>query len=341
MKDFSRINRNGFFLAVLLCLLFGCTIIQSSDITSLDQLNKLTVKSIDITENLSTQSLTATATLVDSIMNAPVFIDINNTINGTVAKQTKITWPAVTSDSKLKFRSGVTTGIVIKNTYYQNGMPRHSFIYGNNLLKEWYSFYYDINFNLTNVRSRIFASPDTAVYRDSLIYNTSGFQSWYVSSIVRKSPYNPSKAGTINFTYSQYSPYVSLNGPVQYAGLQYNPSNQNCPNGTSIDNCFGSSFIDNASPNSSSSYVINTSQVGNLLNLLSIADLKINNNGGAPRNYDTYYFHPLMLMRNLFSHGNFLLTIYMIDWWQPGQPVSGPTNFTKNETVTFNFNYGQ
>lgn len=56
------------------------------------------------------------------------------------------------------------------------------------------------------------------------------------------------------------------------------------------------------------------------------------------RDYDTYYFHPLMILRNQVPLGNYLFVIYAIDWLEPG-PALSQTNFTRNEFVTFNLIY--
>jgi hypothetical protein len=75
---------------------------------------------------------------------------------------------------------------------------------------------------------------------------------------------------------------------------------------------------------------------------IEISDTKINNNGGGGccRNYDTYYFHPSMLLGEKLTGDMMLLHIYMLDWWQPGPELTGNSNFTMNEAVKINFNYG-
>lgn len=342
MKNFRFVC---LFLVTLFGVLYSCTIVQNSDITSLSQLNSLSIKSIDIIQNLDSLNLTSSATVIDSVVSSLVTIDINNKINGTVTKLTKITWPTVNPKSKLKFRSGVTSGIQVRNYFFQNGLPRSSQVVANNQLKEWFTFYYDNNWQLTNFRSRIYTStaPDTTVYRDSLIYNSSSSYIGYIGSLVRKAPYTPSQSGTINFPYATYGSDIGLGGGnVTYLGYNYGFGNCLCPNnsGNSCSGCTVSS-----GNNSNSSFIVKPLQVGALLSQLQIEDVKVHNNsscqnaGGGGTNYDTYYFHPLMLMRSLFSHGDALLNIYSIDWWQPGPQISSPLN--NNETVTFNFNYGQ
>jgi len=339
----------GGVLLGLCCILFACTIIQSNDITSLSQLNNLNLNSIVIAQNLDSGSLTSTAILIDSVMNEPVKIDVNSTINGNVTKQVKINWPSVASNSKLKFKSGITSGIVIKNTYYQNGMPRASLVYENDQLKEAYTFFYNNNGQLTNFVSKIYTTPSPTLYSDTLIYNSSGVALGYVGSIVRKTS-SSNTVTTIIFPYTTYgnSSNVGLgtgqgggNNPT-YQGYNYGFGNCLCGNNAG-NSCSGCSI--SFGNGSSSNFIISPLQVGRLMNQLQIEDVKITSNSncggsGSPTSYDTYYFHPLMLMRGLFIHGDALLNIYSIDWWHPGHAINS-SNFTMNETVTFNFNYGQ
>ncbi|MBS1680582.1 MAG: hypothetical protein JST48_02625 [Bacteroidetes bacterium] len=336
-------------LLTLGSLLMGlsCSIVKDSDVTSLDQLNQLKLSGIEIVQDLNTASpQTYSVNVTDSLYQTPVSvpIDINNKINGSVVKQTTLEWP-VFSKTKMIFRSKISSGgIEIKNYFYTNGRPRSSTVYQNNKLKEWYSFYYDINWKLTNIRSRVYTSipsADTTIYKDSLIYNSSG----YVASLVRKSPTTPSKAGTLNLSYQTYSsnsaPALGGN-PLSYSGYNYSYSNCNCPNGSS-GNCFGANLMAN-NGSFNARYIISSSQTSTIITQLQFEDIK-NNGGncggsnGSPTDYDTYYFHPLMLLRGLFTHGDILLNIYAVDWWQPGSPTNNNPN--KNETVTFNFKYAR
>lgn len=334
--------KNSSAIGVLL-LIISCSIIKDSDVTSLDQLNKLKLSSIDIVQDLSGTVSTGKAVVTDSIYGTPatagVFIDINNLITGSVTKQTSITWPLFTK-TKMLFRSKITsTGIVIKNYFYQNGAPRSCTVYQNRQLKEWYSFYYNNSWKLTNIRSRIYSSvptADTTIYRDSLIYNSSG----YISSMVRKSPTTPSKVAMINFTYQQYGSNSSLQlggTTFSYSGYNYFYSNCNCPN-NSGNACSGA---DAQVSNLSARFIATGAQLSSIVTQLKIDDIK-NTGGncggsGGPSDYDTYYYHPLMLLRGSFTHGDILLNIYAIDWWQPGGQIS--SNPSSNQNVTFNFNY--
>jgi hypothetical protein len=341
-------------LGILYLVLISCTIVKDSDITSLDQLNKLKLSSIEIKQSLSGlgsgQSLTGIAAITDSAVNIPQTIDINATINSTLTKLTRINWPTVPSNSKLKFRSGATSGITIATYYFQNGMPRSTSVLVNGQLKEWYTPFYNANWQLTNFRSRIYNTADTIVYRDSLTYYTSGFEQGYVGSIVRQTNQTAaSKAGTIAFHYVNYGSNnniglgSNIGNNVVYAGYNYDYGNCLCPNnsGNSCTGCtlsFGSG--------NTSHFIATPLQISTLLSQLQIEDIKISNssscNSGSPStNYDTYYFHPLMLTMGLYPHGNLLLDIYSIDWWQPGSTTAGINITSPTETVTFNFNYGK
>ena len=60
------------------------------------------------------------------------------------------------------------------------------------------------------------------------------------------------------------------------------------------------------------------------------------------RELDSYYLHPLMILRDVVPQGGTLLWVYAVDWWKPGTAqVQLGNNFTKNDVVQLNFNYAQ
>jgi hypothetical protein len=346
--------KNQVTFGVFLLVLISCTIVKDSDVTSLDQLNNLKLTSIEIVQNLNSGASSTKAVVEDSLYKTAVqaTIDIDGKISGLVAKQTSIIWPVI-AKTKMIFRSKVSsTGIVIKNNFYQNGKPRSSSVYENGQLKEWYSFYYDNNYKLTYLRSRIYLSvpkADTIITKDSLIYGTSGIELGHITGIFRKFPVTNSSV-TIHFPYTNtYGGNVNLGvsnsggGNTTYGSYQYNYGNCLCPS-NSNNSCFGCDAQLSSSQGSSptSHYLIEGQQVSNLLSQLEITDVKVNTNGscgqsGSATNYDTYYYHPLMLLRGFFTYGDILLNIYAIDWLSPGSTTS--INVSINETVTLNFNY--
>jgi len=347
--------KNQTVTGLLLLVLISCTMIKDSDVTSLDQLNNLKLTSIEIVQNLNSGASSSNAIVQDSLYKTPVqaTIDINGKISGSVVKQTSITWPVI-AKPKMIFRSKVfSTGIVIKNYFYQNGKPRSSTVYQNGQLKEWYSFYYDNNYKLTNLRSRIYLSvpaADTIITKDSLIYGISGIELGHVTSILRKLPITNASPVTIHFPYTNtYGGNINLGisnsggSNTTYGSYQYNYGNCLCPN-NSNNSCFGCDAQLSTSQGSSptSHYLIEGQQLSNLLSQLKIIDVKVNTNGscgqsGSATNYDTYYYHPLMLLQAWFTYGDILLNIYAIDWLEPGSTTS--INVSNNETITFNFNY--
>ncbi len=339
---------SAFGTIVSVYILLSCSVVKDSDVTSLDQLNNLKLASIEIIQNLKGSASSSTAPVVDSLYNTPssTTIDVSGLINGLVVKQTTMAWPAF-AKTKMQFRSKITAGILIKNYFYQNGKPRASAVYQNNKLKELYSFYYDKNYNLLNIYSRVFTSITAAdTVRDSLVYSPGG----YLKQIIRKSATTPSKAGTINFSYTKYSNYSdstlgtggnsSLPNPT-YGSYQYIYGNCFCPNSNG-NSCFGCDAQINSS---ASHYLIQNLQVSTIVTQLQFEDVKIINAGSCGRlqgstDFDTYYFHPLMILKGLFARGDILLNIYAIDWWQPGAVITS-SSFTTNETVTLNFNYAR
>ncbi|HTH56091.1 MAG TPA: hypothetical protein VL728_08585 [Cyclobacteriaceae bacterium] len=335
-----RSSKVGFPL--LLIIGFSCSIIKDSDITSLSQLNQLRLSGIDVTQNLATTIVpTATIAVTDSIYKTPITttIDLNNKINGTIVRQSIFTWPVFTK-TKMIFRSKISsTGIVIRTSFYDNGNPRGTTVSQNNQLKEWYSYLYNSQWRVTNVISRVFAT-DTTVYNDSLIYNTQG----YVSTLLRRSKGAP--LVTLNFQYQTYSSnsLPQLGGSssaVQYNGYNYNYGNCNCPS-SSGNSCSGADLNTN-SGQLNARYIITGAQTNSILTQLEIDDIKTGGgncgNSGNTGAYDTYYFHPLMINRGYFTHGDILLNIYSIDWWLPGAVTTGGP--TTNEGITFKFNYAR
>lgn len=339
-----RSSKVGFPL--LLIIGISCSIIKDSDVTSLAQLNGLKMTSIDVTQNLATTVVpTSTITVTDSAYQTPVTttIDLYGKVSGTVVRQRFFTWP-IFAKTKMLFRSKISsTGIVIRTGFYENGNPRGTTVSQNNQLKEWYSYIYDNKWKLTNIISRVYASipaADTTVYNDSLIYNSAG----YVSTLMRRS--RGTSVATLNFQYQTYSGngLPQLGGgssPVQYGGYNYNYGNCNCPN-SSGNSCSGADLnANNGSLNAR--YIITGAQTSSILTQLQIEDIKTNGgncgNSGNTGAYDTYYFHPLMIFRGYFTHGDILLNIYSIDWWQPGAATTGGP--TTNEGITFKFNYAK
>jgi hypothetical protein len=58
-------------------------------------------------------------------------------------------------------------------------------------------------------------------------------------------------------------------------------------------------------------------------------------NNQCSQGNDTYYLHPLMVLKDQFNSGDVLLFMYMVDWWQPLSQVES----TSDEKVTFTFEY--
>jgi hypothetical protein len=321
----------------------GCSIVKDSDVTSIDQLNSLKLRSIEIIQSLSSSPLSNTATIIDSAANSPVTIDFAKSIPGTIVNFQLIKWPNVPTNSKLQFSSGVTSGITLSISFYQNGLPRTTAVYQNGIPVEVYKFLYNQNWQVTHLvtTDSIISASNTVYYRDSLVYNSSGL----VASLIRI--YSKTSHTTLNYAYSQYGNNTNLGGSsVSYGSLNYFFGNCLCP-GNSDGSCFGcSSNSTSGGGNTQSNYIIQQNQTLDLLSQLTIEDVKITNGSncgsgsGAGTNYDTYYFHPLMILKNKFSHGDVLLNIYSIDWWKQGAPLS-QTNYKGNESISLNFNYAQ
>ena len=308
-------------------LTFSCTIIQDSDITAETQLSKLKLRGIEIKQQTSLGNSSTVATLLyDSSVN------ITDAATGAkLTRKLRFSLPPL-GDRKMKLKSGVAVKTELQVYYMDDGQPYTVKIFQGDSTVEQYRFRYDsytstrkVN-KIVTVLDPVDNLPATYTSVDNLTYSGSN-----VSSILR----NPGSATptTINISYEGSGTGFRVSTFV-YQGTNYSNSQGNCPNGASFDSCTGYNTVGNGN----SSYTISVAQNATTLSQILLEDNKING-GGSGRDYDTYFFHPLLFLRNQVGQGNYLLVIYMMDWWKLGVPISNP-NFTRNETVSINLKYG-
>ncbi len=324
MNTFKTIFHKPLWLFVFV-LNFSCTIIQDSDIITEAQLSKLKIKGIEILQQTSKGSASTVATLLyDSTVNIT-----DATTGAKLTRKIRFSLPPL-GTLKMKLKSGVNGKTELQVYYMDDGQPYTVRIFQGDSTVEQYRFRYDaytgtrkVN-KFTTILDPVDNLPATYTSVDNLTYTGST-----ISSILRNP--NSTTPTTIPIT------YTSGPGPgFTYKNITYQSGQANCPNMSSFDSCTGYSTINTGS--GSSSYTISVVQTSNSLNQILLEDNKING-GGSSRDYDTYYFHPLMFLRNQVGQGNYMLVIYMMDWWQLGASVNNP-NFSSNETVSINFNYG-
>jgi hypothetical protein len=122
--------------AAFTVLFLSCTILEDTDVTTADELQKLKLTSIEITETLNGITNTQTAKVAEEI--------INETLpNGAIlAKRKTISWPTFTNP-KFQFRSGVTKDITLVSEYLYNGKIKFWHVYSSGVEAEKYEFLYD------------------------------------------------------------------------------------------------------------------------------------------------------------------------------------------------------
>jgi hypothetical protein len=309
--------------AFALCCL-SCTIIEDNDILTSDQLDDLKLTAIDIIQETAAKNSTSTIRIVtDSAMNL-------STSYGTVTRYVEMEMDGFTS-GKLKFRSGVTGKITLYQTYLSGGRPNTFGIIKNDVIVELYRYRYSTNNQLKRIN--FFLGEDDLIYSDSMIYNSTG----NISSMVREAPTEPGMNGTITMEYGGGNPVTVSR--VRVGSLQFDQNNGNCPNNSSLQSCISYYRIINGQSgnNGSTSVMIKNDRGISLLNEVSIEDIRFDN-GTTGQEADSYFFHPIMLNKQELELGDDLMSIYMIDWWDPQSYITGSP--IQNERVRFKYNYG-
>ncbi len=306
-----------FLSFIFLALIFSCSIIEDSDITSQKELDNLKFKSIEIKQQTNSGNSTVVARVTtDSVINISVPAGILN-------RTLWMDWPALGS-KKMKLRSGFTAAFKSYTSFLESGKPWTFYLFDNDTtVFEIYRFRYDVSGRLSNIITNV-GGPAT---NDTLIYGNPDNES-EVTSIIRRST-DTSKAGTFSITAGSLYNLQSFN----FKGTTYQKPNSN----ESSFYSYGATFP----PNDGLLEVTDFQKQS-----LSLID-RNNVSGNCRCNVwiDAFYFHPLMILKDQLVYedqyemrelGNALLFIYMVDWWQP---VSTQES-TKDESVTFNFKYG-
>jgi len=335
--DFARWFSTFRSMGWLFVLMFSCTIIDDSDITSQEELDNLRLKSIEIKQETNSGSSTIVAKVTtDSVINV-------STPNGILKRTVWMDWPAL-GNHKLKLKSGITTAFKTYTSYLESGKPYTFYIFNSDsVLLELYRFRYDANGRLNKIITIVpFVDGGPATSNDTLIYETT---SGILSSVIRRSA-DPSKEGTFtNITYQNgnMNPSSDKLDRFTFQGTRYgNPCQSGCGNyyyaaeGAAPPNGGRQLFGEMAVTNSQREYLSMKDRNSNI---------SLSGCSGYPCGIwiDTFYFHPLMLLTNqIFKSGSFeelsgdeLLFIYMVDWWQPVSTQESPND----EKVTFSFKY--
>jgi hypothetical protein len=309
----------------------SCTIIEDSDITSKEELAQLKLKSVDIVQETASGTTTLAAKVTtDEEVSIPV-------PNGVITRTVWMDWPAF-GNKKLKLKGGYTGAIKTYVSYLSNGLPYTFSIYDKDttVLLELYRFRYSSNGKLSNILTNVpYVEGGAVTSRDTLIYANSSHPT-ELTSIIRNPKSTPITFALVSSGGSVYSNSWTFD-------FQGNRYAKNCQQ-PDCGGTWGGNYDVFPTSNGFPTGVMNLSSFEK--DYLSIEDFNtIDQNfcGGSTCSawIDTFYFHPLMVLKDDFvfadqaDWGEMLLFIYMVDWWKPtGGQVS-----TTNEKVMLNFNY--
>lgn len=313
---------------ILAAFIFSCTIIEDSDITSEEELISLQFESIDITQETTSGTSTSTARVTSEN-------DVNIAVpGGKLTRTVYMDWPAFGANSKLKLRDGTTTTFRTYVSFLESGKPWTFTVFSSgpdSTLLELYSFRYNSSGRLASIITRApYVAGGPATSNDTLIYSASG----QVVTFTRKFPATGTTSSSSNINYHTSGNAYSLN-QFTFLGLQY----QTRCEGSGCPYWGGNFHVTPSSPsNGFPTGVMNLSTAAKAS--LSFQDFNSIDqsfcNGNTCNAWvDTFYLHPLMILKDQYKDGDDLLFIYMVDWWKP----SGAQLSTKNEKVTLSLNY--
>lgn len=293
---------------IVMSAFFSCSILNDSDIVTVDDLDKLRLKTIVIIQELENNEHRSEIALVtDSTLNITFSL-------GKLTKQTKILWPAVTKGSKLKFRSAVTSNITIKNRYFADGKIRSSWVFSRDSIREQYYFKYNLQSKLITLSTFITEKSTSYNTNDTLIYSAKG-DAW---SATRNSPQPGRRAifgGELLSNQScQLMQVFKVSGNVTGAiEKQYNYCDKN-------------NFYIYPSGESADFYTIGD----NLLEEVYIGNRRKDSDTNCCG--DQYYFHPFLLLPVDYR----LRIMYAPDWWEV---KNGTNSNEKDQSVKLEFKY--
>ncbi len=313
-----------FYRSIWLLLIFSCTIIEDTDLITPADFEKIKLRQIDIEQDAGNVKSVANIKLEwDSAANTPV-------PGGTVTRRTLWTLTNF-KGRKLKFRSGTYTNLQVYIAFFSGDRPYTLILYNNDVVVELYRFRYNDEGQLARVV--FFLDPEQLVTRDTILY-----ESGKIASIERVEN-TPTPGG--NITVNDY-----INGPPEMVNSFRNsvyqftsPGQGNCPNNTPRDVCF--SFYRMPILGGGQSEQVNFYNETSLgvFNSFKLQEQRFNM-PSSNREPDTYYFHPLMILKTYFENGDDLVVLYMVDWYAPGAPQNGNSSSSFDEYVKFNFVYG-
>lgn len=306
----------------LLTLLFSCSILDDSDITSYAEIRNLKLKGITFTQILKGVPYSRGIPATDSSLNISFSL-------GKLTRQTKLTWGYVdsygNSSSKFRFKSGATSNITIVNRYFDNGNLRSSWVYSGSTIRELYYFTYTSLGKIQTVSRTLYTDPidlsvKTTSY-DSIIYDAGGK---FFGFAIRNSN-DATKRGV--FTAEPISP-----NPCELVWVFKRSANS----GLGIpavdkeyDYCGPTNFYIYPGGQTADFHSIGS----DLLEELYMGDRITDSDKKCCS--DIYYYHPILFSPVAIQYKN----MYAIDWWEEVTPTGQQA--PKDESVQFNFLYEQ
>jgi len=329
-----RLKNIGIIFSFVTAL--SCTIVKDSDITSISQLNSLSLKSFEIVQNSKAGNSTSLAVLkYDSTVNK-----ISKSTGAHVSRVKGFTLPAL-GNYKMKLKSGVNAATEIKIVYKDNGSLNDCIIYQGNSPVESYLFFYNTNNQLikvSTVLSPTAGNVPTYETVDLLTFGATG--DVYPSTITRSSTYDATLTGTYTVcqncsgsgSSSQSVNQLTFNqGQSQVYQLSFNSGSGNCSSNGYYPYSCGS--INKTNSNGGGGQNGNQNQLSFINNFTF--NKTIQTSLTSISNTDTYYFHPLLILKDVVPQGDFYFWFYSVDWFQTaGSPFS-------SDMVKINFNYGK
>ena len=330
-----RLKNIGIIFSFVTAL--SCTIVKDSDITSISQLNSLSLKSFEIVQNSQAgNSITLATSKYDSVVNR-----ISAGTGAHISRVKGFALPAL-GNYKMKLKSGVNAATEIKIAYKDNGMLNACIIYQGDSTIESYLFFYNTSNQLIKV-STVLNPIDSKVpihkTLDILAFGATG--DVYPSTITRSSTYDATLTGTYTVcqncsgsgSSSQSVNQLSFQqGQSQTYQLNFNSGGGNCSSNGYYPYSCGS--INKTNSNGGGGQNGNQNQLSFINNFTF--NKTIQTSLASISNTDTYYFHPLLILKDVVPQGDFYFWFYSVDWFQTaGSP------FSNSDMVKINFNYGK
>lgn len=329
---------------LLLIIGISCSIIKDSDIASLDEFNKLKLTSFDIIENDGNVSTYHAALKYDSVQN---FTTLSAFGSYHITRLVAYSLPSL-GGRKLQVLGNNITGQNYSNTirvyYRSDGKPyRLEILAGaKDSVVAFYRFLYYSSGQLASLTTNINPiddKPSILHTKDTLFYSSTSTSSSAnnLSGITRRAGSGP-VAFSIQYAnctncggsgINQFSP-TGANGQDSYQ-IQ---SGSNCNNEGGAAYSCGTLQYNIQNPNGPYPQV--QIQVLQSLGKTSEIDLTDLYNRG-----DFYYFHPLMILKDVIPQGDAFLWIYACDWWKYYSTNGTNQNNNSNFGATVRLNYGK